>query len=402
MTTDKLPPVKTLRKILRNVRLSMPTKQKKIQGKAVDYFSGARLVDHIIENIHDGNNNRSVAAEVAKEFLRQGALVRAEFTEKPAKGKDGQVKPNAMFALCDIFTLEAGKKTTSNCSRSTDIHAICRRLYNVVLVGSLTTIPVWPYTIRSVVQQSAWYLSMVLLVFLLLVFGVRYIVHILIYLGSRRKYDFWIFPNINDEKLGFFDSFKPLFEWETLEPNQRRSKKVKEDCRTTTDMDDDSNDKADESKREDINSRLDSAAGLTDAAQLSQQGITNTPAWKDFLLVLSISNSTTYQSGADVLQDLTTESEGCTTFAPFFFVFREIKVQVASVVVNLALMVITAGVYLLVFAGMHANEQIKGNGDTLPHTHRIVTEDLIGGCSWSLAKANIDFIGQCFQKRLKL
>lgn len=32
------------------------------------------------------------------------------------------------------------------------------------------------------------------------------------------------------------------------------------------------------------------------------------------------------------------------------------EVQVASVVVNLALMVITAGVYLLVFAGMHANE----------------------------------------------
>merc|ERR1712176_485984 len=67
--------------------------------------------------------------------------------------------------------------------------------------------PVWPMWAKI----GIWYLSVI---FLSLYFGVL-ILRMLIYtLFWIVGFDFWIFPNLNDEYCGFLDSFQPVYSWE--------------------------------------------------------------------------------------------------------------------------------------------------------------------------------------------
>jgi translocation protein SEC62 len=67
--------------------------------------------------------------------------------------------------------------------------------------------PVWPMWAKV----GVWYLSVI---FLTVYFGLlilRMIVYTMFWIVG---FDFWIFPNINDEYCGFLDSFKPVYSWE--------------------------------------------------------------------------------------------------------------------------------------------------------------------------------------------
>jgi len=67
--------------------------------------------------------------------------------------------------------------------------------------------PVWPIWAKI----GIWYLSVI---FLSLYFGVlilRMVVYAIFWIVG---FDFWIFPNINDEYAGFLDSFQPLYSWD--------------------------------------------------------------------------------------------------------------------------------------------------------------------------------------------
>jgi translocation protein SEC62 len=79
----------------------------------------------------------------------------------------------------------------------------------LIIVGVLlaTMWPVWPIWAKI----GIWYLSVI---FLSLYFGVL-ILRMIIYTAFWVVgFDFWIFPNLNDEYCGFLDSFKPLYSWE--------------------------------------------------------------------------------------------------------------------------------------------------------------------------------------------
>jgi len=78
-----------------------------------------------------------------------------------------------------------------------------------VIVGVLLVCmwPVWPIWAKI----GIWYLSVI---FLSLYFGIlilRMVVYTAFWVVG---FDFWIFPNINDEVCGFLDSFKPFYSWE--------------------------------------------------------------------------------------------------------------------------------------------------------------------------------------------
>jgi len=67
--------------------------------------------------------------------------------------------------------------------------------------------PVWPIWAKI----GIWYLSVI---FLSLYFGIL-ILRMIIYTAFWIVgFDFWIFPNLNDEYCGFLDSFKPCYSWE--------------------------------------------------------------------------------------------------------------------------------------------------------------------------------------------
>jgi len=67
--------------------------------------------------------------------------------------------------------------------------------------------PVWPIWAKI----GIWYLSVI---FLSLYFGILILRMIIYTLFWVVGFDFWIFPNLNDETVGFLDSFKPCYSWE--------------------------------------------------------------------------------------------------------------------------------------------------------------------------------------------
>lgn len=82
-------------------------------------------------------------------------------------------------------------------------------LLALIIAGVLLAcmFPVWPMWAKV----GIWYLTVI---FLSLYFGVlilRMIVYTLFWIIG---FDFWIFPNLNDEYCGFLDSFQPLYSWD--------------------------------------------------------------------------------------------------------------------------------------------------------------------------------------------
>mmetsp|Transcript_3558 Transcript_3558/g.8368 ORF Transcript_3558/g.8368 Transcript_3558/m.8368 type:complete len:356 (+) Transcript_3558:123-1190(+) len=82
-------------------------------------------------------------------------------------------------------------------------------LLALIIVGVLLVcmFPVWPMWAKI----GIWYLSVI---FLSLYFGLL-ILRMIIYTAFWIVgFDFWIFPNLNDEYCGFLDSFQPFYSWE--------------------------------------------------------------------------------------------------------------------------------------------------------------------------------------------
>jgi len=82
-------------------------------------------------------------------------------------------------------------------------------LLTLIIAGVLLAcmFPVWPMWAKV----GVWYLSVI---FLSLYFGVlilRMVVYTAFWIIG---FDFWIYPNINDEYCGFLDSFKPFYSWD--------------------------------------------------------------------------------------------------------------------------------------------------------------------------------------------
>mmetsp|Transcript_141766 Transcript_141766/g.395256 ORF Transcript_141766/g.395256 Transcript_141766/m.395256 type:complete len:370 (+) Transcript_141766:74-1183(+) len=82
-------------------------------------------------------------------------------------------------------------------------------LLALIIAGVLLAcmFPVWPMWAKV----GIWYLSVI---FLSLYFGLLILRMVIYTIFWIIGFDFWIFPNINDEYCGFLDSFQPLYSWE--------------------------------------------------------------------------------------------------------------------------------------------------------------------------------------------
>jgi translocation protein SEC62 len=66
---------------------------------------------------------------------------------------------------------------------------------------------VWPMWAKI----GIWYLSVIFLTFYFGILILRMIMFTLFWIVG---FDFWIFPNINDDSCGFLETFQPLYSWE--------------------------------------------------------------------------------------------------------------------------------------------------------------------------------------------
>jgi len=82
-------------------------------------------------------------------------------------------------------------------------------LLGLIIAGVLLAcmFPVWPMWAKV----GVWYLSVI---FLTVYFGLLILRMLIFAMFWVVGFDFWIFPNINDEYCGFLDSFKPVYSWE--------------------------------------------------------------------------------------------------------------------------------------------------------------------------------------------
>ena len=73
----------------------------------------------------------------------------------------------------------------------------------LIIIGILlyALLPVWPYKMEVVV----WWISYVLLILIISIYVIRLVIYVFFYTFG---YDVWIFPDMDDPKLGFFESFK--------------------------------------------------------------------------------------------------------------------------------------------------------------------------------------------------
>ena len=68
--------------------------------------------------------------------------------------------------------------------------------------------PVWPYKMKVAV----WWISYVLLLAIIGLYIVRLIIYVFFYIFG---FDVWLFPDMDDPKLGFIDSFKRVMSFES-------------------------------------------------------------------------------------------------------------------------------------------------------------------------------------------
>ena len=82
----------------------------------------------------------------------------------------------------------------------------------IVVLGAIawTLQPLWPASTRV----AMWYVAIAaacLVGVLLVLLVLRWFLYGLIFVFTMGKVHFWVFPNLNEEKYGFVDSFKPFY-----------------------------------------------------------------------------------------------------------------------------------------------------------------------------------------------
>lgn len=196
--------------------------------KKVDYFRGKDFKKYILEN-EDVLKKKCTPALTAaldgkmpesekdvellgNELIQRNFCYKAMY--KPlnptAKAEDGSERktkkwpdrlgktPNQSFD-CEgfyVITYEGGSGMQ---------HFLLALIIAGVLLACM--FPVWPMWAKV----GIWYLSVV---FLSVYFGLLLLRLVVFALFWIVGFDFWIFPNINDEYCGFLDSFQPIYSWE--------------------------------------------------------------------------------------------------------------------------------------------------------------------------------------------
>ena len=80
--------------------------------------------------------------------------------------------------------------------------------------------PLWPMEMR----QGVYYLSVAaagFLVFIIVLAIIKYILFVILFIGSAGKLKFWIFPNLTED-VGFFESFWPVYVYTYDKPKKEK------------------------------------------------------------------------------------------------------------------------------------------------------------------------------------
>merc|ERR1719322_548195 len=105
--------------------------------------------------------------------------------------------------------------------------------------------PLWPMEMR----QGVYYLSVAAagsLVFIIVLAIIKYIIFVLVFIGSAGKLKLWIFPNLTED-VGFFESFVPVYVYTYDKPKKDKDS----DDEESSDEEEEEDDKEDSGREGD-------------------------------------------------------------------------------------------------------------------------------------------------------
>lgn len=176
--------------------------------KRVYYLKGEKLVNFLVEPKKGSKwpknlprvKSRQEAIAICKELCRIQYIHRSE---KRGKG-DLVISRVRDFDESGYFTwIYEGNKGFSH------------MMTGLLIVGFLfcTCFPIWPTFLKVFV----WYLSVSFLLFIFFLVTFRGLLFLFIWMVG---WEFWFLPNLFDESLDFFDSFKPVYSFERTAKGQ--------------------------------------------------------------------------------------------------------------------------------------------------------------------------------------
>uniref|UniRef100_A0A7S3L1N7 Translocation protein SEC62 n=1 Tax=Amphora coffeiformis TaxID=265554 RepID=A0A7S3L1N7_9STRA len=179
-----------------------------LMDQRVYYLKGEKLVNFLVEpkkgtkwpNKLPRFESRLDAIAVCKDLCKQQFIVRSE---KQGKGVLA-LSSNRAFDETGYFTwIYEGDKLLA--------YLMSGGLAFFALFCILQ--PIWPTFLKVFV----WYLSVSFLLFVFGLITVRGFLFLMVWIIG---FEFWIFPNLFDESLGFVESFIPFFSFEPTKPGQ--------------------------------------------------------------------------------------------------------------------------------------------------------------------------------------
>jgi len=176
--------------------------------KRVYYLKGEKLVNFLVEPKKGSKwpknlprvNSRNEAIAICKELCRIQYIHRSE---KRGKG-DLTISRVRDFDESGYFTwIYEGNKGFSH------------MMTGLLIAGFLfcTCFPIWPTFLKVFV----WYLSVSFLLFIFFLVTVRATLFLFVWIAG---WECWFLPNLFDESLDFFDSFKPVYSFEKTAKGQ--------------------------------------------------------------------------------------------------------------------------------------------------------------------------------------
>lgn len=232
---------KTLEVVAKHLRFKLPTKAAVFRREKVEYFTGSAAVDCLMDSKwarkegeapEDENSpafyTRIDAVNFCNRLLASEFMTRVNKVEVKSSSADAgdesadEPKQSDKKKRKKRYRLEVHSKQQFRDSDDLFIWKYNPPSMSTYIIGFIVVLgaiawtlqPLWPASTRV----GMWYIAIAaacVIGALLVLLVVRWFLFGVVIVFSLGKVQFWIFPNLNEEKYGFFDSFKPIYSIET-------------------------------------------------------------------------------------------------------------------------------------------------------------------------------------------
>jgi hypothetical protein len=238
---------KVFNNILKYLRKNVPNKSALIKKEKVTYITGSKLVDALMSSqwgpTASSNDDtvivdtRTAAVKYCKKLIDGKYLCGGKKIEMKVDKNDEEIESSeSSKKKVRRFRIEWCPHVREIIDSPDEIYIwtyeVPQRytfLIGLVLLAGVigfTLQPLWPDSSK----MGMWFLSvimMALLGILIVLYIVRWLLWALIYTFTNGGVIFWLFPNLDDDKLGVIDSFKPFY---SLKYKKKKKKQIKDEA----------------------------------------------------------------------------------------------------------------------------------------------------------------------------